>query len=789
MLSIYMTQSLEETEDVIYFFCLAEDERRNSAAAILRSLIWQLIRKRPALANQLAEHFETPERTQTSLTCVETLWKIFARMVQGHAIGSVYCVLDGLDECDFGSRRWLTAKLMELFSPPTSGSIETTLRLAIVSREIGISRLCGCIKLDPDNDQHVSKDIKMFVSNRVQELSSIDGFSGSFRQFVEDTLLNSAEGTFLWVGFAINELLVLDTVTAINHAIRLLPSGLPAIYARMLLEISPQDRQLAARILRLVALAVRPLSLDEIGAAIGIQVSSQIDQTQSVRDQVRRCGYFLKLHGGKVSLVHQSTRDYLFRTELDSNKILETFRVKATEGHLELAQACLLCLERSGLENVMLGPYLDHDGLELLYAQNPFLKYAMYNWPKHVTYRSTTAELFFQQRRHFFDEHSLARHVWWLAVHSGPMCFHVPKDLPPLAMACFLGLVPWVRKLIRSSNRVRKTFGLSRRPDTVEQDSLYWAARMGRETISQMLLDHGADVNAKSTTFGRTALHGATQGSKAGIVSLLFTRGADVNARDEHDYTPLFYANATISKLLLKQGAKITISQVNQSTAIDHAVMHGNLGLVRMLLSHAVDAVGSPSLASLPSAARAAPETIVRPLLDHSSSAYGLDQRCTASAMRKAVLAGEEEIVRLLLAHGVDINVKFQGETAFHAAIRTHNNSTIRLLLSCEPDIDIMSDRGMLNLHFVVKRGQMDLARLLLEAGANVDIQDSDGWTALHWAAVQEDEADVGLLLDYGASTSAKDKYGRRALDFATEDGQNTIVKLLLEHEGKIMNT
>jgi ankyrin repeat protein len=61
------------------------------------------------------------------------------------------------------------------------------------------------------------------------------------------------------------------------------------------------------------------------------------------------------------------------------------------------------------------------------------------------------------------------------------------------------------------------------------QGNLTWlhlAASCGREKAAEMLLDHGADVNAKSDR-GETALHLAAKDGHEGVVTLLLKRGAD----------------------------------------------------------------------------------------------------------------------------------------------------------------------------------------------------------------------------------------------------------------------
>src|SRR6185295_12070423 len=56
-------------------------------------------------------------------------------------------------------------------------------------------------------------------------------------------------------------------------------------------------------------------------------------------------------------------------------------------------------------------------------------------------------------------------------------------------------------------------------------------SRNGTVAAMKVLLDHGADVNAKETLRGTTALMWAADEAHATAVQLLIERGADINAR------------------------------------------------------------------------------------------------------------------------------------------------------------------------------------------------------------------------------------------------------------------
>src|SRR5690606_25115275 len=61
--------------------------------------------------------------------------------------------------------------------------------------------------------------------------------------------------------------------------------------------------------------------------------------------------------------------------------------------------------------------------------------------------------------------------------------------------------------------------------------ALMLAARSGEPALAELLLAHGADVNARESWRGQTALMWAADSNSHEIVKVLAEAGADVNAR------------------------------------------------------------------------------------------------------------------------------------------------------------------------------------------------------------------------------------------------------------------
>lgn len=354
MLSIFLTEELErhtqETKDaeLLFYFCDYQDENRNSAVAVLRSLVCQLLTKRPHLMGSVSNYFESDQKTQMIVFSAQALWVVFQKLLQAD-VGTVFCVIDGLDECDGESISLLVGKFCDFFSPEKSNKM---LKLAIVNRKLMGLEAFFQVNLDHDDEGH---DITNFISAKVEELDKVEDF-GRIREQVETTLRNGANGTFLWVSLVIMELLKKTTCTEILDSLKDFPPGLDAIYSRVLQKMKKSPGLVASKILRWVVMATRPLTLSELAEAVQVKPLGSLSAEKVMSDYITLCEPMLKvLKVGEekvvVDLAHQSARDYLLRPMSSSDKTPGEFLIDTGEAHFELLEVCLDCIERSDLRN------------------------------------------------------------------------------------------------------------------------------------------------------------------------------------------------------------------------------------------------------------------------------------------------------------------------------------------------------------------------------------------------------------------------------------------------------
>ena len=263
--------------------------------------------------------------------------------------------------------------------------------------------------------------------------------------------------------------------------------------------------------------------------------------------------------------------------------------------------------------------------------------------------------------------------------------------------------------------------------------ALHTAAQMnGDPAVAGLLLDRGADLEARTTSYGQTPLHGASggtgiegwgtfndmygvrlkklsamkslhvieeffgkfSGNRPAVVALLLDRGADISAADHRDRTPLHHA----------------------------AAVNSDPGIITLLLDRgaAVDARGESGLTPLHAAAWS---------------------------------NRNPDIVELLVERGADIN--------------SNNN-----------------DMYVMPLHLAAVNLNPEVPKRLLKLGASIEARDEDGKQPIHAAAEHSLPEVIDLLVDNGADLNSGDIWNRTPLRYALGANPNPDVAIRLIEKG-----
>ncbi|MBP7253331.1 MAG: ankyrin repeat domain-containing protein [Alphaproteobacteria bacterium] len=331
--------------------------------------------------------------------------------------------------------------------------------------------------------------------------------------------------------------------------------------------------------------------------------------------------------------------------------------------------------------------------------------------------------------------------------------------------------------------------------------ALHWSTNRDAASILPWLIAHGADIHA-TNKFGKTPLlcvvaylpeDDGDNGTKATAVALrdceaLLSAGADINIRDGNGLTALHIAALNnfpeIGQYLITKGAHIDAADNGGQTALHIASIAGHFDFALKL-------IGSGANVNL---ADAGGQTPLHRIADISPKKLNDDHRniCLAMIDTGANLElgdnfgstalcisamNEDGLSATLIKAGANANAN-NGEALRNAIFFEHTlNAEFLLMHGANPNLsDPENMEG--SLHISAKDWYEDGARLLVKFGANIEQQNIDGETPLCVATREEAEDVVAFLLNQGANPEHTDHYGNCPLDWAKRKRNDTLCKM-----------
>jgi len=321
-----------------------------------------------------------------------------------------------------------------------------------------------------------------------------------------------------------------------------------------------------------------------------------------------------------VQFSHFSVKEFLtsYRLLATSTQGVSHYHIALKPAHTILGQACLSILLRSD-------DYITNG----VTKSSPLTQYAAEHWVTHAQFEDVSTSL----RTGMEDLFDLDKPYFyaWLALHDidtrpvygMPFSLFSPfrsskSDALPLYYAALCGFYDLVEHLIANyPQQVNAHGGFQLMPliaalggkhfgvvelllrngahvsvdlrSTGGRTPLHSAVYYGHVDVTQFLLEHNADVNARDSD-GRTPLHNPSEGANltknptilrrlVEIVPLLLRHGADINAREHDGSTPLHSAAnfgvVEVARVLLENGANVAAEDNRGRTPYQVALQSG----------------------------------------------------------------------------------------------------------------------------------------------------------------------------------------------------------------------
>ena len=572
----------------------------------------------------------------------------------------------------------------------------------------------------------------------------------------------------------------------IRHALTELPETLDDTYEHTLREINEANWELAHRLFQCVAVASRPLRVEELAEFLAFDFNASPtprfiegwrleDPTIAVQSTCRNFLVVIDIGGSQyIQFTHFSVKEFLMSSRLaEAEKEISRYHVSMTPAHTLVANACLgilLHLNKDVPAKAWLGTLLPldenvaEDALQLF----PLASYAALHWTDHARFEGVSQKV--EDGMDILLDLTKPHLALWISLHNtelpswkifkrdeGPL----PTIGTPLHFATICRLYDFVKVLI-----LKRLHDVNFR-DFENLTPLHMASLRGYEQIVRVLLECDADVTAQNDD-GETPLHVASKEGHLQVVRVLLEHGASTKARDKFGSTPLHLA-------LQPRGVEDPLDHLHvpSTGSVSGAEDEDDnrLALLYEALQPDIVSYPFPQEASV----QVAPDTLERIIqmawqgrtllhielchmpVDTGPQIFHPNPKADAMARSKGERnhltshSGHVEVALLLVKHGAD-------PTARNA-------------------------HGFCPLYFASLYGYIGVVQCLVEHGVDPTAQvNENGWTPLHGAAYSGHIKVVQFLVGHGADPTAQHDGGLTPLHLASQNGHAEVVQFLVEH-------
>ncbi|KAH0556424.1 hypothetical protein GP486_005657 [Trichoglossum hirsutum] len=588
-----------------FFYSCREGENQQNHYSMLRSILHDLLSQNESFYYHFQPEYQNHQASsQENGRCSLDKWsydslkRIFSSLGDHPLANRLYLLIDAVDESSNEGRRDILDLLFDLCSE----SKRCVVKVFITSRPVihlenRINKVHNFIRLQDETKQ----DISNFAHSFLNRLEFTDLLGRATEYIVEH-----AQGVFLWVGLVNKELVNLyeegSSENDIFEYLRSLPTELEDFYKHILTKLGKKESDLrdSVKMFRLVLFSYRPLTVTQLLHALSIPDGPNAEFTPSdeylqkhipAEQRIIHCGGNLleiKEDRGKsiVQLIHQTVREFFLQP--GGFVTSSEFGMDEKEAHISISITCIRCLMPViGLPEIESWAPTDYENYVQYLNKRPMINYALYHLKHHLDRcrKSTDVlRLVSQLIAELADSPNAYLLSSWIRSHLGKSLSSGHRldtqgfrsEVLHTAMRMRFPLVVEV-SLIAGAHVDAQKGG----------EALIVSAESGDETMTKLLLENGASVEAKTTKSNSTALMQAARCGHDSVVRLLLEKGASVDVEDSGHWTPLHLAAAGGYKetvqLLLKKGADIGAIDRYGMTAWQRAVECGHSETAELL--------------------------------------------------------------------------------------------------------------------------------------------------------------------------------------------------------------
>ncbi|KAK6519478.1 hypothetical protein TWF281_003312 [Arthrobotrys megalospora] len=346
---------------VSYFFCTYTTPSSLLAHTILSSLLHQMLYYSRDLPRSLVEELESrfEDKASTSRVVLTDIQRFLTQIIENNQ-ASNYMVLDGLDECNDKQRGIVLRALIRMLE-----DVPCNIKILISSR--GSQDMVRALQSFQQLDLGTSNqgDIEAFIAQALRD-KELEGqlpeLSVELLGKINSFLVENAKGLFIWVDLQIEEICKEARPEDIEAVLPTLPKDLDELYDRVIRRIVQLRRpEVAQRIFKWVAYAIRPLTLEELKEAACLE-DAQISSWAALRrvaevDEskwLQNCENLVVVNRANqtVRFAHSTIKDFLMGGKAGKH----SFEFDGDDCHYDIAEACVRYLKLPDI----IGPNSQH---------------------------------------------------------------------------------------------------------------------------------------------------------------------------------------------------------------------------------------------------------------------------------------------------------------------------------------------------------------------------------------------------------------------------------------------